>query len=91
MDEKRLSKEELEQQLSKCELQIAKIRGHERASEIADELDGIEEQVNVCRLELEDVEENVKDWANAQAKAVRALDNMRSRMDRASKMLNVIR
>jgi len=91
MDEKSVSKEELEQQLSSCELKIAKIRGHERASEVEDELDGIEEQVSACRLELEDVEEDVKEWAEAQAKAVKALSDMRSRVDRASKMISVIR
>lgn len=91
MNEKRVDKQELEQQLSSCEVRISEIRGHERASEVSSELEGIEEQVKACRLELDQVQENVDEWAEAQAKAVKALSSMRSRVDRASKMLNVIR
>ena len=91
MNEKDMSKRELEEQLSSCEVRIAEIRGHERASEVSSELEGIEDQVNACRLELDEVQENVDGWAEAQVKAVKALSNMRSRVDRASKMLNVIR
>jgi len=91
MNEKDMSKKELEQQLSSCEVRISEIRGHERASEVSSELEGIEDQVKACRLELDEVQENVDGWAEAQAKAVKALSNMRSRVDRASKMIHVIR
>jgi len=91
MDEKRMSKQELEQELSSCEVRIAEIRGHDRAGKAADELDGIEGQVNACRLELDAVQENVDEWADAQAKAVKALSNMRSRVDRASKLVDFVR
>jgi len=91
MNEKDMSKKELEQQLSSCEVRISEIRAHERASEVSSELEGIEDQVKACRLELDEVQENVDGWAEAQAKAVKALSNMRSRVDRASKMIHVIR
>ena len=45
MNEKDMSKKELEQQLSSCEVRISEIRGHERASEVSSELEGIEDQV----------------------------------------------
>jgi len=91
MGEKRMSKEELERELSSCEVRISELRGHERASEVEAELEGIEGQVNACRLELNEVQENVDEWAHAQAKAVKALSNMRSRVDRASKLVNFVR
>ncbi len=91
MDEKRMSKQELERELSSCEVRISKIRGHDRASEAEAELEGIEGQVNACRLELDEVQDNVDGWADAQVKAVKALSNMRSRVDRASKMVGFVR
>ena len=91
MDEKRMSKDELKRELSSCEVRISEIRGHERASEVDSELEGIEEQVNACRLELDDVQENADEWADAQAKAVKALSNMRSRVSRASKLVGFVR
>ena len=91
MDEKRMSKEELKRELSSCEVRISEIRGHERASEANGELEGIEGQVNACRLELEEVQENVDGWAEAQAKAVKSLSDMRSRVSRASKLVGFVR
>lgn len=91
MEDKRMSKVELERELSSCEVRISEIRGHKRASEVDVELDGIEGQVNACRLELDAVQDNVDEWANAQAKAVKALSNMRSRVDRASKLVEFVR
>ncbi len=91
MNEQGMSKEQLKQELSNCEVRISEIRGHERASEADAELEGIEGQVNACRLELDEVQENVDEWAEAQAKAVKALSNMRSRVSRASKLVGFIR
>jgi predicted nucleic acid-binding Zn-ribbon protein len=91
MDEKKMSKQELEKQLSGCEVRIAKIRGHERASQASSELDGIEEQVNACRLELDKVQEDVDEWADAELKVVKSLDSLRSRVDRARKMVEFVR
>lgn len=79
-DEKLQGVDRIMRELAECEARLRKYRV-DRA-DAPEDLDGIEEELNHCKIQLEDAKEKSEEaWAEAKHTVVTRLDRLKRRLD----------